>query len=305
MKKSVLLLLLLFVTVLVIMLALLTGSVTISAGQLWHGIWSSDNSLQHSIVWELRWPRTLAAFVTGGLLALSGCLMQVLLRNPLADPYVLGISGGSSVAVLLAMMAGVGGSWLTGSALSGALLSMLLVFGLARGRGSWTPTRLLLTGIVIASGWSALISFLLAISPERQLRGMLFWLMGDLGHSRTGWQDIAVLLAGLVLALIVARALNLLSRGELVAASLGVEVVRLRWLLYVMASVMTASAVSLAGTVGFVGLVVPHMLRLLSGSDHRVLLPASILLGGSFLVLADTVARTVLRGNYRSVSSRH
>ena len=171
---------------------------------------------------------------------------------------------------------------------------MLLVFGLARGQGSWTPTRLLLTGIVIASGWSALISFLLAISPERQLRGMLFWLMGDLGHSRAGWQDLIVLAAGLVLALAVARALNLLARGELVAASLGVEVVRLRWLLYVMASVMTASAVSLAGSVGFVGLVVPHMIRLLSGSDHRVLLPASILLGGSFLVLADTVARTVL-----------
>ena len=192
------------------------------------------------------------------------------------------------------MVAGLGGVWLTGSALLGAFVSMLLVFGLARGRGSWSPTRLLLTGVVIAAGWSALISFLLAVSPERQLRGMLFWLMGDLSHSRAGWPEVSVLLIGLALAFALARSLNLLARGELVAASLGVEVAGLRWLIYFAASVLTATAVSLAGSVGFVGLIVPHMLRLVAGGDHRLLLPAALLLGGSFLVLADTLSRTML-----------
>jgi iron complex transport system permease protein len=207
---------------------------------------------------------------------------------------VLGISGGAAVAALASLLAGLGAAWVSTNAFAGALTSMLLVFGLARGRGGWTSTRLLLTGVVVAAGWGAVISFLLAVSPDRNLRGMLFWLMGDLAHvGAPGWTTLA-LVAGLAVAFALARPLNLLARGELQARALGVAVGRLRLAIYVLASLMTAAAVTLAGTVGFVGLVVPHMLRLLGGADHRWLLPASVLGGGALLVLADALARIVI-----------
>jgi iron complex transport system permease protein len=172
--------------------------------------------------------------------------MQVLLRNPLADPYVLGVSGGAATGALLALLFGLGSLWLHGAAFSGALFSMLLVFGLSHGRGSWTTSRLLLTGVVVAAGWGA------------------------------------------------ARSLNILTHGELAAASLGVRIKFLRRLIYLLASLLTATAVTLAGTIGFVGLIVPHMLRLAGVRDHRVLLPAAVLLGGCLLIVADTLARTLL-----------
>jgi len=275
-------------------LALAIGSVSLSANAIWHALSGSSQGLEKMVVMELRLPRALSAFITGGMLALAGALMQVLLRNPLADPYVLGVSGGAAVAALLVIMAGAGGLWLSAGAFGGALLSMFLVFALAHSRGSWTTSRLLLTGVILASGWSAVISFLLAIGPEQSLRSMLFWLMGDLSEAR--WPSIAaiVLLGGLLLAMMLARSLNLLARGETEATMLGVAVTRLRLILFFLASLLTASAVTVAGSIGFVGLVVPHLLRLIIGSDHRLLLPASVLLGGSFLVLADTLARSLI-----------
>jgi iron complex transport system permease protein len=171
---------------------------------------------------------------------------------------------------------------------------MLLVFGLAHGRGGWTSTRLLLTGVVVAAGWGAMISFLLAIGPEQSLRGMLFWLMGDLSHASRPGPAALVLLIGLLISLALARNLNLLARGEVQASVLGVAVAPLRLTLFFLASLLSATAVTVAGSVGFVGLIVPHLLRLVIGSDHRLVLPASVMLGGSFLVLADTLARTVI-----------
>lgn len=274
-------------------LGLAVGSVPVPLDEVWPALWHSDGA-HAAVVTELRLPRLLAAFAVGGLLAVAGALLQVLLRNPLADPYVLGISGGAAVAALLTMLAGLGGWWVSGSALFGALGSMLLVFGLAHGSGSWTPTRLLLTGVVVAALWGALISFLLAVAPEHNLRGMLFWLMGDLSHGGEWRIPLALLLLGLALLFPYARELNLLARGEITAGSLGVHVGRLRLVIYFTASLLTAAAVTTAGSVGFVGLVVPHMLRLIAGSDHRLLLPASALLGGSLLMLADTLARTVI-----------
>lgn len=277
-----------------LLFALKTGSFAISWGDLWHVFTGQAQGHLSLIINELRLPRALAAFTTGGLLALAGALMQVLLRNPLADPYILGISGGSAVGALSAMLLGLGGAAMSGSAFGGALLSLLLVFVIARGAGSWATHRLLLTGVVIGSGWAAIISFLLAISAAQQLRPMLFWLMGDLSEaSFSGWAMLA-LISGLLLALAVARSLNLLARGEQQAALLGVNIVPLRWLLYFLAALLTTSAVTMAGSVGFVGLIIPHALRLLGVRDHRVLLPAAVLLGGSVLVLADTLARTVL-----------
>ncbi len=277
-----------------LLLALGAGSVPVAPAELWAALRGEAAGVGGPVVLELRLPRALSAFVTGGLLALAGCLTQVLLRNPLADPYILGISGGAATAALLGIAAGLGGAWLSGCAFAGALLSMFLVFGLARGRGGWTSTGLLLTGVVVAAGWGALISLLLAIGPEQSLRGMLFWLMGDLGQAR-GWGfGAALLLAGLAAALALARSLNLLARGEVQASVLGVAVTPLRLALFFLASLLTAAAVTIAGSVGFVGLVVPHLLRLIVGGDHRLLLPAAALGGGSFLVLADTLARTVI-----------
>ena len=252
------------------------------------------DSLDHQILLELRIPRMSTAFITGALLGIAGALMQVLLRNPLADPYILGVSGGASVAALLAIMAGASGMALSGSAFAGALLSTLLVFTLAHGRGNWDSTRLLLTGVVLAAGWGAVISLLLAISPGTQLHGMLFWLMGDLGFSRTPWVGSLVLLFLLPVTLAISPSLNLLARGELPAASLGVTVGRLRTTIYVLASLATASAVTQAGNIGFVGLIAPHMLRLLGARDHRLLIPGVALLGGTLLLLADAISRLII-----------
>lgn len=274
--------------------AVSVGSVDISLAELQQVLMGRDMGVGSAVVVELRLPRALAAFAVGGLLALSGALLQVLLRNPLADPYILGVSGGAAVAALLTILLGLGSAWIVGNAFLGSLLSMFLVFSLSRLDGAWTQTRLLLTGVVVAAGWGAIISFILAISPAGSLQTMLFWLMGDLSHARHPLFGNAVLLVGLALALTLARALNLLARGELAAAALGESPARLRIAVYFLASLLTATAVTLAGSIGFVGLIIPHIIRLATGADHRSLLPNTVLLGGSFLVLADTLARTVI-----------
>ncbi|MET0731762.1 MAG: iron ABC transporter permease [Casimicrobiaceae bacterium] len=285
-----------------VFVALTTGSMRIAVGEVASVLVHPDASMASDVVHNLRWPRAMAAFATGGLLALAGALMQVLLRNPLADPYVLGLSGGAAVGALLAMLAGLAGALLGAAAFAGALLSMAIVFALAhRDLSGHAPaadadvsSRLLLTGIVLAAGWSALVTLLLTIAPERELRGILFWLMGDLGGATTYVPPFVALVTAVIVLLPQGRALNVMLRGPVVAQSLGVPVTRVRRMLFVIASVATALAVTTAGTIGFVGLIVPHALRLAIGNDQRVLLPASALAGGTLLVLADTLARTVI-----------
>lgn len=294
MSSRITLPLLITIAPLSILLALSMGSVSIESAALWAALSGNGDGLSQTLIMELRLPRALSAFATGALLALAGTLMQVLLRNPLADPYILGISGGAAVAALLSMIAGIGGAWLAGNAFIGAAISVLLVFGLAHGQGSWTPTRLLLTGVVVAAGWGAVISFILAITPGRDLPGMLFWLMGDLSHAPPPHIGLIITALGLLACLPLARDLNVLARGELAASALGVAVPRVRMALYVLASLFTATAVTIAGSIGFIGLVIPHLLRLSGLTDHRRLLPAAVLAGGSLLVLADTLARTAL-----------
>jgi iron complex transport system permease protein len=228
------------------------------------------------------------------MLAVAGCLMQVLLRNPLADPYILGVSGGAACFALLSMSLGLTVALMPVMALVGALVSILLVFGLARGSGPWSGTRLLLTGVVTAAGWGALISLVLATGPDNSLRGMLFWLMGDLSYARLPAWAVGVLLGALALVLALSRSLNVLAMGETTARLLGESTHLLLWGVYFLASLLTAAAVSVAGSIGFVGLIVPHLMRLLVGSDHRILVPAAALFGGAFLVLSDTLARTVI-----------
>ncbi|MDL0431909.1 iron ABC transporter permease [Marinobacter sp. TBZ242] len=271
-----------------------TGSVSVAPGQVLAVILGEGSNLQQTLVLELRLPRTLAAFATGGLLAVAGALMQVLLRNPLADPYVLGLSGGAAVGALLAMLAGLGGLIVSGSAFAGAMLATLMVFGLAHGTGSWTPSRLLLTGVVVAAGWGAVITLMLAISPAQRLPGMLYWLMGDVSYARSPWPALGLLFLVCLLVVPLGRSLNVLARGPMQAAALGVAVRPLEWTIYVLASLLTATAVTMAGSIGFVGLVVPHMLRLVLGNDQRLILPACALAGGTLLVLADTLARVVI-----------
>ena len=293
-RRLLTMLILLALTPLALWFALSHGSLDIGTSELWRALLGhQDNITAWLVVHELRLPRALAAFAVGGLLALSGALLQVLLRNPLADPYVLGVSGGAACAALLSMLGGLGIGWVRGNAFLGALLSMLIVFGLSRLGSVWTQNRLLLTGVVIAAGWGALISLILVLAPAAQVQGMLFWLIGDLSYATQPVVALAAMLAGLAIALWFARALNLLLRGENTAAALGENPARLRFAIYLVASLLTAMAVTLAGSVGFVGLVIPHILRLLGGSDHRFLLPACVLLGGGFLTVADTLARSL------------
>jgi len=273
--------------------ALAAGSIPVAAGDIGAALLGRD-APGADIIRELRLPRALAGFACGGLLALAGALMQVLLRNPLADPYILGISGGAGAGALLAILIGLPALAIDGLAFAGALGAMLLVFGLAHGDGSWTQTRLLLTGVIVAAGCGALVALMLAIAPDDRLRGMLFWLMGDLAQSGAAWPPLAVLAVALTLAMPFARELNLLARGLLQAQSLGVAVDRLRHAVYLLASLATAAAVTTAGSIGFIGLVVPHLVRLAIGNDQRLLLPASALAGGALLMLADTLARSLI-----------
>ena len=253
-----------------------------------------SNSRHGELIWRLRLPRAMAAWVVGAMLAMSGCLMQVLLRNPLADPYVLGVSGGAAFATLMGMVAGIAVAFLPWLALLGALVSILIVFGLARGTGPWSGTRLLLTGVVTASGWAALISLILSLSPDNSLRGMLFWLMGDLSFAYSPARSLWLLAAITIGSTLVARHLNVLARGELQAAIVGMSVATLRMIIFAVTALATAVSVTTVGVIGFIGLVVPHLIRLVVGSDHRIVLPASALAGGSLLVIADTLARTVM-----------
>ena len=275
-------------------LSLAVGSLSLGLPEVFAALAGHDGGIGGEVVRGLRLPRALGAFACGGLLALAGALMQVLLRNPLADPYVLGISGGAAVGALAAMLAGLALVLVNGAAFAGAFLAMLLVFGLAHGDSSWTRTRLLLTGVIVAAGCGATVALILSVAPERQLPSMLYWLMGDASQIANPWPALIVLGLGLTATLPFARELNLLARGEVLAGSLGVVVPRIKRVVYGLASLFTATAVTAAGSIGFVGLVVPHLVRLAVGNDHRLLLPAAALAGGSLLVLADTLARTVV-----------
>ncbi|TMI01742.1 MAG: iron ABC transporter permease [Betaproteobacteria bacterium] len=276
-----------------IALALSAGSVAIDPASVLRALFASGDSTQQAIVRELRLPRAVAAFAAGGCLSLAGALLQVLLRNSLADPYVLGVSGGAAAGALTTMLLGAAAWLVPVGAFGGAMASTAIVFGLARGRGPWSPTRLLLTGVVVAAGWGAVVALILSLAPEAQLRGMLFWLIGDLSAPPAAWSTLGALVLAVAAALPFAGDLNALARGDTAAAALGVDVLRLPWLLFALAAFLTAAAVTTAGAIGFVGLIVPHAVRLVLGNDQRVLLPAAALAGGTLLLVADILARQI------------
>lgn len=261
---------------------------------LFAGALPDDSALARQILVELRGPRVAAAFACGGLLALAGALMQTLFRNPLAEPYLLGASGGAGLLALLGMATGLAWPAVSALAFAGSLLALALAAALGGQLLARDHTPLLLAGVMLAAGFGALIALVLATAPAERLPGMLFFLMGDLA-----WADRPGLLwAGLVLAVAVglalARRLDVLQLSPLKAASLGVAVAPTRWMLFGLAGAATALVVAQAGSIGFVGLMVPHALRRLGFAGHRMLLPAAALAGGILLVLADALARTVI-----------
>jgi iron complex transport system permease protein len=251
---------------------------------------------------DLRLGRASSAFAVGAALSLAGVMMQSLLRNPLADPYVLGISSGASVGALAALLFGWAALAVDAAALAGAVGISFLLYLLARRDLSGHLQRevagdsstLLLTGVILSSGCMALVTLMLSVAPESRLRGMVYWMIGDLSDS--GWRLLPWIALVLVFAFVrtQARALNVMALHADAAVSLGVNVGFVRRALFACSGVLAASAVTTAGAIGFVGLVVPHACRHAFGPDHRVLLPAAALGGGAFLVLADMLARSVI-----------
>ena len=278
----------------VTLLSLLLGSVHLPPADILAALLFRGDVLASEILWDYRLPRTLFAILIGAMLAMAGAMMQTLLRNPLADPYILGTSGGAAAGVLAAFYLALPAWFHLVAAVGGALFSTILLLLFSGFITSRDTNRLLLTGIVLTTGWGALITFLLTLSPSSSLPGMLFWLVGDLNEQASLSVPILVLLISLPPLLFAAKPLDMLLLGRQQAASLGVDVPRMHLLLLGFAILLTATAVAFAGPIGFVGLVAPHIIRLISGSGHRLLIPATALLGGILLVTAVLLSRTLV-----------
>ncbi len=253
-----------------------------------------------TIIWELRLPRVLLASVVGGALGLVGCAFQGLLRNPLADPYIVGVSSGAAVGAALSVLLGwhtIGYGWSSvGLAFISGLLVLTVVIALSQRNGHLRLTQFLLTGVAVGTSLWGIVTLLLVLAGE-DLSRVLYWLLGGLLNAdwqRLKWCALLTAIGGVAL-FSQARALNLYCAGETVAQHLGVQVERLKWVVLVAGSLTTAGTVAVAGIIGFVGWLVPHLLRLLVGGDHRVLMPLSALGGALLLLWADTIARTLAR----------
>ena len=256
---------------------------------------ADDASTAAAVVRRIRLPRALLAALVGGGLGASGAAFQAVLRNPLADPYVLGVSGGAALGAVAALVLGAGAAVLPGAAFLGALGALGVVYFVAQAHRT-SPHTLILTGVMVGSLATALLLFILWLAPAGTVRSALFWLTGDLSAADVSWLGPAFLWSavGWLALWLQAPALDLLTQGEETAADLGLSVGRSRLLIFIAAGALTAAAVALAGLVGFVGLVVPHVVRLLWGPEHSRLIPASALMGAAFLVAADALSRTVL-----------
>lgn len=278
------------------------GPVSIPLRESLHLLFHSDSSskLHGQIIHQIRLPRVLLGFLVGLSLALSGGAMQGLFRNPLASPYILGIAGGASAGAAAAIALGLRGPLaLPLGAFLGGSLAVILVYRLAQTKaGRSSGFGLILAGVALGAAFAAITSFLLFITAgDRRLSEILFWTMGGLGRAnwRYLWALLPVVALGTLFLQIVARDLNALSLGEEGAQHLGIEPERLKKILLGVTTILTSTAVAFAGTIGFVGLITPHVMRLLLGPDHRSLLPATAISGGIFLVWADAAARTVMR----------
>ncbi|MGH7525396.1 MAG: FecCD family ABC transporter permease [Gemmatimonadales bacterium] len=279
-------------------LGLAAGAVPLSLPDVWAGLWRGDASAA-VIVRELRAPRVLLAFLVGGSLAVCGAALQAMIRNPLAEPYLLGLSGGAGLGAVIAIASRAASPWaIPIAAFAGALAAVALVYRLSLVAGRrLDPRVLLLSGVVVGSFAGALMSAIIVLSDASGVRNAFLWLLGGFGAA--SWQSLAVFAAYAVLPLaaivLSARGLDLIALGEEPAHHLGAEVERTRRMVYLCTALLTAASVAACGIIGFVGLVVPHAIRTVSRPLHRTLLPAVFLAGGSFLVLSDVVSRTIVR----------
>lgn len=288
-----------------VLAGLMLGSAPLTPGEVWAGLWGSGSDpAAGTIIRDIRMPRVAAGIFTGAALALSGTLFQALLRNPLAEPYLLGVSSGAAfgAVVSLTLLGGLGlgafgATATTVFALVGGLLAIAIVFRVASVVGRVDTRVLILAGVVVSAFFGAGVMLLLALSRGDAFRSAVLWTMGSL--NRATWVNVGVLAACTVgaagVAFGTARHLNALALGEEAAAHLGADVERVKRLAYFVASLVAAATVSVAGVIGFVGLVVPHAVRMIWGSDHRTLLPLSMLAGAAALVLADAAAQTIVR----------
>lgn len=294
---------LLFLAALLVILAgaaMLVGSARIAPGEIWQLVLHGRSALAPEsavILVDLRLPRIALAIVVGGGLAVAGASYQALLRNPLAEPYVLGVSGGAAIGAIFAIiffpLLAFGRPLL---AFAGALAATFAVYGLGRGKAGSGTDRLILAGVIVTSFLSAGIVFLTTLASSQQLRGITFWLLGDLSMGGGGLLPVLTVIVILSVAgiFVCARSLNLMMVSETDATGLGVESGKVKFVVFTLASLITGVVVAIGGSVGYVGLIVPHIIRLAFGSDYRLLIPASMLGGASIVLLADTVARTAI-----------
>lgn len=289
------------VLVVTMIVSLVVGTADVSFRNLWSLVTgSSGNDAANLILLKIRLPRVLLAGLVGFALSLGGVIFQALLRNPLADPFILGVSSGSAFGAIIAILFGFGFQLgIPIFSFAGALLTINLVMILGTRKMGMESSTILLTGVIINAFFTAIIMFFISVSADSKLHTMLFWLYGDLSQSRFG--QSAVLAPFVLLASVVlygyARDLNLITMGEDTALQLGVEVERAKKICFLLVSLIIGLVVSFSGLIGFVGLIVPHLARMAFGSDHRLLIPVSCIGGGVFLIASDTLARTLISPN--------
>ncbi|WP_223786624.1 FecCD family ABC transporter permease [Marinicella meishanensis] len=280
---------------LLLMMLLVVASLTVGTVSVPLTALFNPESEYFNIIWQLRLPRIINALLVGGCLSLSGLLIQNLVKNPLADPYLLGVSGGAASVQLMVILIGL--SWsqhgLFVAGFVGSLLATLLLLKLSY-EGRIRPDKITLNGVVMAFGFAAFISFMLTTASGQQIKSMMFWLMGDLSYAQPNVLMPVLLLISVVALFRRHRALDLLARGELFAIKSGVNAHRINLLVFIITALLTSMAVAQAGTIGFVGLIIPHLVRMMAGYQHRQLIPMCLLVGACFLLAADTLARTVM-----------
>lgn len=292
--------------VLAMVLGVMIGPTTVGAGTVFSVLWShltgtnSPDAVADQIIWQIRFPRVLLAALIGAALGTTGLVLQALVRNPLADPFILGISSGASVGATAVLLFGVLSSlgvWaLSVGSVAGALVAMVTVFVVAVDGGQLTPTRLVLCGVALSSAFTAITSFLIFWGNPQATQAVVFWLMGSFARASWGQLWIPALSIAFALAYLLsqARALNALAVGSETATALGVDVEKLRRRLYVVTALVGGVAVAVSGVIGFVGLVIPHIVRLAVGNSHRLTLPVAVLWGAAFMVAGDLLARVIV-----------
>ncbi|MFO7600060.1 MAG: iron ABC transporter permease [Candidatus Desulfacyla sp.] len=297
-RLSMVSLLLLFFLIAALFLGISIGSTGSGIGQglatLFDG--KDTDAMRHTIIWQIRFPRVLLAILVGGTLSLGGLVFQALLRNPLAEPYILGISSGSGIGAIIGILAGFSRfPGVSATAFAGSMGTLLLLFVMSSGQAMLKKDTLLLFGVMVNAFCAALIMFLMSVTQDSRLHNIIFWLMGDLSTADLHQVGIlaGVLIPGFVLLFCLSNAMNLLLMGRELAQTMGLNIKAATVTLLVATSFMVSLTVANCGPIGFVGLVMPHVLRLAFGPDHRILVPASILGGGTYMVLCDLLARTL------------